>query len=240
MDTATSIGSIARTYPASVDVFEQLDVDYACRGGRSLKEACDAVGVDAETVAGAIDSAVTRRAAEPTIAELVHDILFEQHAHERHVMAQVEELLRRDRGTTPEIARIHRIFENLQTLILQHMQHEERDLFPAAEKLEKLVMRGELPRGSSLASRLCIEYVEHDMIDATLHKLRELRLRAELNGAPRDLIQTLDGFERRVYRHMHLENNVLFPMALEMENRLKEATTATATVPSPRASGERG
>ena len=226
MDTATPIGSIARSYPAAVDVFEQLDIDYACRGGRSLKEACDAAGVDPEMVAGAIDSAATRPAAEPTVAELVHNILFEQHVHERAVMTQVQELLRRDRGTTPEIARIHRLFASLQSLILQHMQREERDLFPSAEKLEKLVSRGELPRGSSLASRLCIEYVEHDMIDATLHKLRELRLRAELNGAPRDLIQTLDGFERRVYRHMHLENNVLFPMALEIENRLKEAVIA--------------
>jgi regulator of cell morphogenesis and NO signaling len=223
IDTAMPVGTIARCYPAAVDVFEQLDVDYACRGGRSLKEACDAAGVDAEMVAGAIASAAARPSTEPTIAELVHAILFEQHVHERNVMTQVGDLLRRDRGTAPEIARIRRIFTNLETLILQHMQREERDLFPSAEKLEKLVASGELPRGSSLASRLCIEYVEHDMIDATLHKLRELRLRAELNGAPRDLIQTLDGFERRVYRHMHVENNVLFPMALEMENRLREA-----------------
>lgn len=226
MDTATPIGTIARAYPAAVDVFEQLDIDYAPRGGQSLKEACEAAGVDAETVSGAIASAAQRPASESTIAELVHAILFEQHDHERHVMTQLADLLRRDRGTTPEVTRIHRIFTNLQKLILQHMHREERDLFPAAEKLEQLVARGELPRGSSLASRLVIEFVEHDMIDAMLHKLRELRLRAELNGAPRDLIQTLNGFERRVYRHMHLENNVLFPMALEMENRLKEAAIA--------------
>jgi len=213
----TSVGKIARKYPEAIAVFETLDIEYACKGGRVLTEACEAAGVDAAMVADAIASVTSSPTVEPTIARLVHEILFEQHANERKVMAHLGEVLRTHQNATPEMPRIRRIIGNLEWLILQHMQHEERDLFPAVEQIEKL------PRSSSLASRLCIEYVEHDMIDATLHKLRELRLRAELHGAPHEVIDALEGFERRVYRHMHLENNVLFPKALETENQLKQS-----------------
>ena len=212
----TPVGQIARQIPAAIDVFEALDIEFACKGGRALTEACEAAGVEADTVADAIAGAAKNGAPkEPGVGELIHLLLFEQHAHERAVMTQLGDLLRRNQNATPEIARIRRIFANLEWLIREHMQREERDLFPVIETL------GDEPRNGSLASRFCIEYVEHDVIDATLHKLRELRLRADLHGAPRELIDTLEGFERRVYRHMHLENNVLFPKVLEMENEAR-------------------
>lgn len=219
----TPIGQIAREYPAAIDVFEELDIEYVPKGATPLGEACEAAGVEATTVIATVIAATSGPPVEPSIGELVQVLLFEQHTRERAVMGEIEDLLRTNHQAAPEIARIRRIFENLSSLIRQHMQREERDLFPAVEALERALVDGEVPRSGSLATRLWSEYVEHEMIDELLHKLRELRLRAELHGAPRILIETLDGFERRVYRHMHLENNVLFPKALEIENQLKAA-----------------
>jgi len=158
----TPIGTIARRFPATIDLFESFEVDYACKGGRALAEACDAAGIDSAAVMHAIQPLTAAEPAEPTIADLVHTILFEQHAHERAVMGDLADLLRRCDSDAPEIARIRRLFTALSTLIQDHMSREERDLFPAAEQLENAFGGGELPLRSSLASRHCVEFVEHE------------------------------------------------------------------------------
>jgi regulator of cell morphogenesis and NO signaling len=69
---------------------------------------------------------------------------------------------------------------------------------------------------------------DHDDSGALLAKMRDLsgNYRAPDGACPsyRGLYHALEEFERDLHQHVHLENNILFPRAMEMERSLKETT----------------
>lgn len=225
IDHSTSVGQIARTVPRTIDVFESMDIDYACKGGRALAEAAETAGFDVPVVIDALQRVIDAEgeAEEPRVRDLVHQLLLVDHAGERERLASIKTHLDAARDAGPEVPRIRHIMEKLGTLILDHMKREERELFPRIEMLEEAAAGGPLPvPNGSLGRRLFVEFVEHDVIHERLMKLRELRFRLSLRGtAPSSLIDLLSELERATLRHMHLENNVLFPRALELEHELK-------------------
>ena len=80
---------------------------------------------------------------------------------------------------------------------------------------------------------------EHDTAGK---RLRELRAATTTDyAAPSDtcmsyraLYAALEGFERDLHQHIHLENNILFPRAVEMESMGKRPTPSNAERPSRR------
>lgn len=225
IDRAASVGQIARSVPRSVDVFESMDIDYACRGGRALAEAAETAGFEVAVVIDALQRVADEGPAEPEpgVRELVHRLLLVDHAGERERLASIGQELNTARDAGPEVPRIRHIMEKLGALILDHMKREERELFPRLELLEEALDGGPMPvPNGSLGRRLFVELVEHDVIHERLMKLRDLRLRLTIrNTAPARLLDLLAELERATLRHMHLENNVLFPRALEIEHALK-------------------
>lgn len=230
IDHSTSVGQIARTVPRTIDVFESMDIDYACKGGRALAEAAETAGFDVVVVLDALQRVIEAEegdaeaeTGEPRVSDLVHRLLLVDHAGERERLESIKTHLDAAAGAGPEVPRIRHIMEKLGVLILDHMKREERELFPRIEMLEEAAAGGPLPiPNGSLGRRLFVEFVEHDVIHERLMKLRELRLRLTVRGtAPSTLINLLSELERATLRHMHLENNVLFPRALELEHELK-------------------
>jgi iron-sulfur cluster repair protein YtfE (RIC family) len=66
------------------------------------------------------------------------------------------------------------------------------------------------------------EFLEHDLIHERLTKLRELALRIRVRGTSfGELLDEVDVLMHAIYRHIHLENNVLIPRVIDLENRLK-------------------
>jgi CRP-like cAMP-binding protein len=103
--------------------------------------------------------------------------------------------------------------------LITHMLREERQLFPPIETLE---IHPHRVRFGSMSRPLLAEFVEHDLVHEWLVRIRELSLRLRSANYPHtDVLDALDSFDRDAHRHMHLENNVLIPRVVEMENRLK-------------------
>ncbi|MGZ5476407.1 MAG: hemerythrin domain-containing protein, partial [Thermoanaerobaculia bacterium] len=77
-------------------------------------------------------------------------------------------------------------------------------------------------RAGSISRPLLNEFVEHDFAHERLAKIRELALRLRnVEGSDVQLLDELDELFRAVHRHIHLENNVLIPLVIDLENRLK-------------------
>ena len=105
-----------------------------------------------------------------------------------------------------------------------HMMKEEMMLFPYIVRMEEAVLGNEPvlpPPFGTVRNPVAMMMREHD---GAGEDLREIRAASNGYSAPADgciTYQTLYGalaeFEADLHQHIHLENNVLFPRAVEME-----------------------
>ncbi len=128
-----------------------------------------------------------------------------------------------------ELGAIQDSFVALSQELFAHMMKEERVLFPFLDAMEAAVRAGQAPPLGCFASvelPIARMLADHDDAGALLAKMRDLSCgyRAPDGSCPsyRGLYQALEEFERDLHHHVHLENNILFPLAAEIERSLKE------------------
>lgn len=232
-----TVGEIVATDFRTARVFEQFGIDFCCGGRRSIAEACESVAVDPQTVERALR-------ALPPVAEhdatdvtrwspdrLIDHILTNHHAYVRAALPsigrQLAKLVEVHGHRHPELTRIAASFDQMSRDLLQHMMKEERVLFPYIRELAS--NRGVFARSPFGTVENPIRMMEREHREAG----DELRLIRELTNGyvpPADGCTTyrvcfaqLVEFERDLHRHVHLENNVLFPTAIELERALWRA-----------------
>ena len=226
IEASAPVGQIARFFPSAIAVFEAMDIEFACKGGRSLADAADAVGADLGELLAALRSVANEgHSMETSVADLIHTIVTDHHRIEADMIQDIEARLAKASGGG-DVARIRRIFVRLAAAIRMHMLREERELFP---RIEELDLHPHRIRAGSISRPLLVEFVEHDIVHERLIKLRELtlRLRGVIDAAA---VEALEHFDVLTHRHIHLENNVLIPRVIDLENRLKLTRRENAAV----------
>ena len=228
IEDVAAVGALARRHPTLIALFEELEIDYACKGGRTLRDAAIYAGHDSKQVLELVRSS----AGEPeddkgTLAELIHQIITDHHKFASEQSRAILKQLNATVDPPEDLRRIGRIFKTLSDAVGTHMTREERQLFPPIEALE---LHPHRVRFGSMSRPLLAEFVEHDFVHEWLMRIRELSLRLRVaRYSQLDLLDALDTFDRDAHRHMHLENNVLIPRVVEMENRLKTAREEQTT-----------
>ncbi|MDE3186325.1 MAG: iron-sulfur cluster repair di-iron protein [Acidobacteriota bacterium] len=236
----STLRSIALDQPATIRVFERLHLDYCCGGNRPLAEACAQKGLDVETVVASLAEAASGNApvvkdfSQAAPAELIRHIVQTHHGYVRNelprLLAMAERVAAKHGPAHPEAGQIERQLSQLAEELLLHLQKEEIVLFPYIEKLEQR------HNGSAKVPEACFGSVEspirmmmheHESAGALMEEMR-----AATGGfTPWDgacpttvgLYDGLDAFERDLHRHVHLENNLLFPMAIALEQEVLAA-----------------
>lgn len=222
IDGSTPVGQVARFFPATIAAFESFDVDYSCKGGRSIADAASASGLSTAKLLDEITAIAGSQepAPEPSVAELLHNIVTGHHRFEAERFRELSAQLM-TKPDDPNVSRMRRIVADLSSSISIHMLREERNLFPRIEELEFHPHR---VRAGSISRPLLNEFVEHDVVHERLTKLVELSLRARLcNVIEISVLNDLEDLNLTIHRHMHLENNVLIPRVIDLENRLKSS-----------------
>jgi regulator of cell morphogenesis and NO signaling len=224
VDHAESLGDIIQRLPAAGSVLERLGIDYCCGGGRTLAAAAAEKGLDPATVAvmlEAIEDAAGDGAGgdhpvpSGSLGELSRHIVDAHHEPLRADLPRIGELVatvvRVHGPVDPSLHEVERVFTAMREELVEHMAVEERDLFPLAEALDA---PGEGP-GTLDPALIALLEDDHDGVGAALRTLRELcgdyRQDAAYCGTHRALLGSLDAIERDLHRHVHEENNVLFP-----------------------------
>jgi regulator of cell morphogenesis and NO signaling len=230
----TTVRDIALEHPASIRVFEKLGIDYCCGGRKPLAQACEERSIELETVLAAIEQADGAGqqedrdwTAEPLEVICKH-IVETHHAYVRAELPRLESLAQkvvsRHGSTHPELGEIQQLFESLAVELLQHLSKEEMVLFPYITNLERnLENCGPRSLGCFGAVRnpIRVMMAEHDAAGDTLARMRELsnEFTPPEGACPtyRGFYQALAEFERDLHQHVHLENNILFPRAIELD-----------------------
>jgi regulator of cell morphogenesis and NO signaling len=230
-----TVREIALDNPASMPVFESLGIDYCCGGGRRLSDACRSAGIEVDHLLRLIDRAerdanapVSADWREKPLAALITHIEDRHHAFVRQEIPRIEALLIKVCGkhgaAHPELQQIDPLFRAMGQELSTHLFKEEHVLFPYIERMEKASANGAArPQAcfDSVTRPIANMMAEHDDAGVLLAKIRELSggYLPPSGACPtfHALYRALEAFERDLHQHVHLENNVLFPRAIEME-----------------------
>ncbi len=228
-----TVRELALEIPAATKIFEKLHIDYCCGGNRPLDEACRSVGVDVENVIKALESPESvsgnRDWATEPLGELVDHIRTTHHAYTREAIARIPLLLdkvcSKHGQNHPELSEIQAKFDALGAELSTHLMKEEMVLFPYIVRMEEAVLSGDPvipPPFGTVRNPVRMMVAEHD---GAGDLLREIRAASRDFVPPADacmtyqtLYRALEEFEADLHQHIHLENNILFPRALAMEN----------------------
>ncbi len=236
LTTEKTVGELALENPAATRVFEKLGIDYCCGGGRTLEQACQAAHMSINQVADSLAaasqaasvSAPDRNWQSEPLSELLAHIQSTHHVYTREEIARLGPLFDKvcsvHGKNHPELLRLREFFSGLAEELTTHLMKEEKVLFPYILRLEEAVVAKEPvlpPPFGSVRNPVAMMMHEHDGAGSALRSMRQVS-----NGyaAPPDacvsfqtLYQALEAFEADLHQHIHLENNVLFPRAIEME-----------------------
>ena len=236
-----TVREIAIENPATVRVFESLGIDYCCGGRRPLTEACESANVPLDRMMELLakvdqsDPEDARRWSDASLSDLTGHIVARHHAFVRQEAPRLEALLdkvvSRHGDAHPELCSIKELFGAMAQELTTHMLKEEQVLFPYLEKMEAAVREsGTVPPAffGSLQNPIARMLADHDDAGELTSKIRALSANysAPESACPsyRALYRGLEDFERDLHRHVHLENNILFPRAIDMEQKHQEHT----------------
>ncbi len=231
---ATTVREIALDQPASIRIFEKFGIDYCCGGRKPLAQACQERSLDPETILTALENAANGTndpAQEWTTASLetlcVHIVRI-HHDYVRREIPRLRQLAQkvvvRHGDTHPELVRIQQLVQSAGEDLIQHLSKEEAILFPSIVNMERnLASCGPRSLGcfGSVRNPIRVLMAEHDAAGEALAEMRRLShdFTPPEGTCPtyRGFYHGLAEFEQDLHRHVHLENNILFPRAIEMD-----------------------
>jgi regulator of cell morphogenesis and NO signaling len=234
-----TVKEVAIELPQSTRLFEKLKIDYCCGGNQPLAEACATAGVEVENVMEMLsevtesrtptDGALDFQTASPPA--LIEHIVNTHHAFTKSEMDRlqtlVDKVLNAHGGNHPQLVHLSELWLRLCADLRPHMFKEEQVLFPYIVAMTKAADH-EQPRPfapfGTVRNPIRMMMMEHD---AAGEILREMRALTSDYQTPPDacmsyqtLFGALENLENDLHQHIHLENNVLFPKALALEETL--------------------
>jgi regulator of cell morphogenesis and NO signaling len=234
LSTETRVNEIALSHPGARRVLEDAGVDYCCGGGKSLADACLHAGVTADEILKRLRR--NAELAEPgdmewtsaSLAELTRHIRERHHQYVRDSIPRVRALLAKIRekhgSKHREIEEIEKLFGDVAREMTAHMQKEEQILFPYIDALERSAGGSstvEPPFFQTVRNPIHAMMQEHDSAGELVRKIHkasnEYKAPADACTSFQATYHELREFEEDLHLHVHLENNILFPRAVELE-----------------------
>lgn len=235
--TAKSIvGELVAADYRTAAVFKQHDIDFCCKGNRTIEEVCNKAKLDKEQLIEELNQLAKKSNNSTTdFASWDIDLLADyiEKKHHRYVEQKIPELktylnkIAKVHGQRhPELIEIEQLFTASAHELLQHMQKEESILFPYIRTMASREQH-ERPHFGTVQNPIKMMMHEHDNEGERFRKIAAL---SNDYTPPADACTTynvafamLKEFEEDLHLHIHLENNILFPRAIKAEKSLNYA-----------------
>lgn len=232
-----AVGEIVRENFKAADILSEHGIDFCCGGKISLATACEEKGTDVNKVI----LELAKLEGSGAVGSLDFDnwdlgflIDFIINTHHKYVSSAIPQIIPLAQKVAevhgeihPEVIQIRDLFEGLADELLSHMQKEEQILFPFIKKLlDTTTSQDEIDNFhcATVQGPISVMEAEHDNAGIVLKEISKLSNGYTLpEGACntfRVLYGKLNEFENDLHRHIHLENNILFPKSLKLEMEL--------------------
>jgi len=225
-----TLKSIALDHFEFIPILEKYSLDFCCRGKKTLKEACIENDISLETILAEINEAgVPIKAQMPftemSAEQLISYILIHHHFYVKNsiptILNHLEKVVSKHGERYPNMVKVLSLFNAVSDELMPHMQKEEQILFPRI----KLIFGAD---AEAIAAQNVIGFIdgpisvmeiEHENAGDLLFEIRRI---TDHYNAPetactthRVCLDELKAFEEDLHKHVHIENNILFPMAKE-------------------------
>ncbi len=219
MNTTNTIADLVISVPNAIPVLERLGIDYCCHGGQSIQQACSSASITTEElltmIAESPAAAPERAFSDEPIPEIIDFILDRHHAYTRAALETLEPLAAKvasvHGANHAELVELKDLVNTLSADLIPHMMKEEQILFPFLKCETEACF-------SRVASPIRVMMLEHEAVGELLAAIRTLtsdfELPPEACRSYTAYFQLLQELEQHLHRHIHVENNVLFPKAL--------------------------
>ena len=231
-----TLGEIVAKDLRKAEVFKKYGLDFCCGGKKTVKEACAEKGLDVTKVEQELQnsekSSFTGRPLpynDWNLDFLADYIVNTHHSYVKKTIPDLksyaEKVAKVHGAHHPELLQINKLAQEVCDEMSAHMVKEETVLFPYVKQLvaAKNSGNGKAKFGNldSVETPINMMEMEHEVVGNNMDKIREISNNYAL---PEDacasysyLFKTLDEFENDLHIHVHLENNILFPKALDLE-----------------------
>ena len=227
------IGQLVANDYRTAEIFGKYKIDFCCKGDRTVLQACEKKNIDSEALLRDLNR-LNDQPSEGQInfrawpADLLADYI--EKKHHRYVEQKiplVSQYLRKvsqvHGAAHPELMDICELFLEAATSLTRHMKKEELILFPYIRKMITSGSAGRMHFGS-IENPISAMKEEHSDEGERFARIAEL----SSNYTPpegacntyRVTYALLKEFEQDLHTHIHLENNILFPQAIELEAQL--------------------
>ena len=234
----TTVRDLAAGVPGATRVFENFGIDYCCGGHRTLADACRLANLPVEDLTRSLEEA--GRESEPggaerdwrqeSLTELTEYIIDTHHSFTKQELDRLEKLFdkvcSRHGENHPELFEAQKTFYQLKQDLIPHMLKEEQVLFPYITRMEEAAGEGRAvppPFFGTVRNPVRMMMLEHDAAGGLLPALRvttgDYTPPPDACASYQALYRALADFEADLHQHIHLENNLLFPRAIEMEEK---------------------
>lgn len=227
-----TLAAIVTDNHRTVAVMEKYNLDFCCNGKRTLFSACEEKGLNTNQVTKELEDTFTNKNIsedaylQTSPVELINHIVRKHHFYVKQSMPQIiahlQKVVGKHGGRFPYMADVAELFHDIQEEMLEHMHKEETILFPAIKTIISQPSKDEkyYTAKAIVNSAINVMEAEHQSAGDKLYSIRNL---TNNYMAPEDacttfriLLSELKEFEEDLHQHVHLENNILFPLALTL------------------------
>lgn len=233
-----TIGEIVTQDYRKAQVFKNFNIDFCCGGKKTITEVCESKGIEVIALKKALEEIADK--VESTgndyqkwdIGFLTDYIINTHHQYVKDntqfIMELANKVAKVHGSQHPELIRVAQIFTQVAMELISHLNKEEKMLFPFIKELATVQRNGgPLPAGAfgKVTNPIRMMELEHEEAGESLQTIREITANFTL---PKDacnsytiLYKKLNEYENDLHKHVHLENNILFPKSILIEEVLQ-------------------
>ena len=221
---------IALEHHEYIPVLEKYSLDFCCRGKRTLAEACAEKKINTDDLMVDLKKIESGKNSETDFTSmdadhLITHILLHHHFYVKNafpvILNHLEKVVTKHGERYPNMIRILALFTAVQDELIPHMHKEEAILFPRIKEIAAAAKaNGPAFDSTYISGPVSVMEIEHDKAGQLMFEIRNI---SNHYTAPDDACTThrvcldeLKAFEVDLHQHVHLENNILFPMAMAM------------------------
>ena len=234
-DTMT-VAEIVTQDIKTADVFKKNGIDFCCGGNVSVRDICKKKNIDYKQLKADIEKITkesnTAHDFNTWDLDFLSDYIINTHhkyvTEANQLIIQYSDKVAKVHGHHyTEVVRINELFHAITNELTSHMQKEEMILFPYIKQLAATKKNGNALEPShfgTIQNSINMMEAEHDDAGNTI---KEIALLSNNFTPPesacntfRALYAKLEEYQNDLFQHIHLENNILFPKAIKLEQKL--------------------
>jgi regulator of cell morphogenesis and NO signaling len=229
-----TVGEIVKKTPEAASFFRKLDIDFCCGGNLTLKSVCEKKGLKYEDVLKGLTQLGNKgidtkqlNYEEMSLSFLVDYIYNVHHKYLYENLPEihffVDKVYNKHKEKYEWLSELHTLYIELEKDLIGHMPKEENILFPYIKELESKKALTEKPFFGTVKNPLVVMNEEHDRAGEIVHRLRIITNNytpvADACNSHMVMLANLKELDDDLIQHIHLENNILFPKIVDLEQK---------------------